>query len=256
MLRYGIIFKGQGKLFEFWMRKGIVSVDYQTQMKIRRALRKPLVTYLFLAMQIGAFLLMTLDGGSTSIETLVRYGAKFNPLIVLGQWWRLITPMFLHIGVVHLIMNSVILYYLGAQLEAVFGHWRYFVLYFFGGIAGNAASFAFSESVSAGASTALFGLFGSTLVLAKLYRGNPAIQIMSRNFSLLILLNLLFGLFSTQVDLAGHMGGLAGGYLLSYVLTTPVVRFKLTQRRAVFGLLYIGLLIVLIVIGVGNYIWW
>lgn len=230
-------------------------MDYQTQMKLRRFLRKPILTYAFLAIQIIVFFLMTIDGGSTSINTLIRYGAKFNPLIILGQWWRLITPMFLHIGAVHLIMNSVILYYLGSQLEGIFGHWRYFVIYFFSGIAGNVASFAFSEAVSAGASTALFGLFGSTIVLSKLYRGNPAIQIMARNFSLLILLNLLFGIFSSEVDLAGHMGGLAGGYLLSYVVTVPNIRFNLNRRRVIFGLLYAGLLIVLLLIGVGKYIW-
>lgn len=229
-------------------------MDYRTEMKLRRFWRKPFITYGLLIIQVILFLLMTINGGSTNINTLIQFGAKFNPFIILGQWWRLITPMFLHIGFVHLIMNSVILYYLGSQLEAIFGHWRYFVLYIFSGIAGNAASFAFSSAVSAGASTALFGLFGSTLVLAKIYRGNPAIQLMARNFSLLILLNLLFGLFSAQVDLAGHMGGLAGGYLMTYVVAVPNMAIQNKRQKWLFAILYVVLLVVLIGIGVFKFL--
>lgn len=225
-------------------------MNYQQQMKLKRFFRKPVITYTFLALQILFFILMTFDGGSTNTFILLEYGAKFNPLLVAGQWWRLITPIFLHIGWVHLLMNSVILYYLGIQLESLLGHWRFALIYLLSGIAGNAASFAFSPaSVSAGASTSLFGLFGATLFLGKTYTSNPAIQHMAQNFGMLIVLNLVFGLFSSSVDLAGHVGGLAGGYLMATAISVqnPLPRWR--AKRIRFGLMYAGMLVILLVIG-------
>lgn len=225
-------------------------MDYQQQMKLKRFFRKPIVTYAFLGLQILLFLLMTFDGGSTNTFTLIQYGAKLNPLIVAGEWWRLVTPIVLHIGWVHLLMNSVILYYLGIQLEGLLGHWRFALIYLLSGIAGNAASFAFSVfSVSAGASTSLFGLFGATLFLGKTYTSNPAIQQMAQNFGMLIVINLVFGLFSSSVDLGGHVGGLAGGYLMATAISVqnPLPRWK--AKRVRYGLLYAAMLIVLLAVG-------
>lgn len=225
-------------------------MNYQQQMKLKRFSRKPIVTYIFLGLQILLFLLMTFDGGSTNTFTLIQYGAKFNPLIVAGQWWRLITPIVLHIGWVHLLMNSVILYYLGTQLEGILGHWRFALIYLLSGLAGNAASFALSVfSVSAGASTSLFGLFGATLFLGKTYTNNPAIQQMAQNFGMLIVINLVFGLFSSSVDLGGHIGGLAGGYLMATAISVqnPLPRWK--AKRIRYGLIYGAMLIVLLAVG-------
>src|SRR5699024_11863450 len=116
----------------------------------------------------------------------------------------------------HLIFNGLIVYFLGAQLEMLIGHFRYFLLYLFSGIMGNAASFALNFSISAGASTAIFGLFAATIVLAKLYPHQASIQQLSRNYLVLIILNVVFGLFSTGIDNAGHIGGFVGGYLIMY----------------------------------------
>lgn len=224
-------------------------MNYQNQMKLKRFFRKPLITYAFLALQILLFVLMTFDGGSTNTMTLIQYGAKYSPLIAMGQWWRLITPMFLHIGWMHLLMNSVILYYLGIQLEGVYGKWRFASIYLLSGIAGNAASFAFSNAVSAGASTALFGLFGATLVLGRTYTGNPAIQNMARNFTALIIINIVFSLFSSSVDLAGHLGGLAGGFLASTAISVPEPLARWKKSRIQYGLLFIAGIVALSAFG-------
>lgn len=224
-------------------------MDYQTQMKIKRWLRKPFVTYTFLSITVIAFLLQTILGGSTNIQTLIRLGAKFNPLIITGEWWRLFTPMFLHIGLSHIVLNGIIIYFLGIQLEQIFGHWRFFILYTLSGIAGNAASFAFTESISAGASTALFGMFASTLVLAKLYPAQPQIKAMSRNFFMLIILNVLFGMFSMGIDNAGHIGGLVGGYLVAYAVSAPNAWNNSKMKQIGFLIAYIVLIAVLIFIG-------
>lgn len=228
-------------------------MNYQTKMKYKRWLRKPFVTYILLAIQSILFIMMTLDGGSTNTDTLIRYGAKFSPLIVMGQWGRLFMPMFLHIGFTHILLNSVVLYFLGIQLESIFGPARFLAVYLLSGIAGNAASFAFSMSVSAGASTSLFGLFGAAVILGKLYPGNYAIQSMARRFSTLILLNLVFGIFSPGIDFAGHVGGLIGGILLTYVFAPASNRYLVKSKRTRYALFYLAFLSLMIAIGYGKY---
>lgn len=227
-------------------------MEYGTQMKIKRFLRKPVVTYLFLAIQILAFVLMTLDGGSTNMVTLLKYGAKFNPYIVLGEWWRLITPMFLHIGFIHLLMNSVILYYLGEQLEGMFGHLRFAGIYLLSGIAGNLASFAFSDALSAGASTALFGLFGSTIMLGQTFKHNPAIQQMAKSFGTLIIINIIFGVFSSSIDMAGHLGGLLGGFFIATAISVPNPVKQWGNKRLIYGGLFSVMVVVLAYLGYLN----
>lgn len=209
----------------------------------------PFITYGILFITILMYLLMSLNGGSQNTFTLVVFGAKMNEFIVAGQWWRLITPMFLHIGFTHLLFNGLVVYFLGSQLEILIGHFRYFLLYLLSGILGNAASFAFNFSISAGASTAIFGLFAATIVLGKLYPNRPSIQQLSRNYLVLIILNVVFSLFNQGVDNAGHFGGLAGGYLIMYALSSPNVWNNPKKQRIKYGLIYAGLLIVLLVIG-------
>lgn len=180
---------------------------------------KPFVTYGILIVTIFMYLLMTMNGGSQNIDVLLQFGAKFNfSIIVFNEWWRLITPIFLHIGLAHLVFNMLIVYFLGSQLEMVFGHGKYLILYMFSGIMGNLFSFAFNSSISAGASTAIFGLFISTIVLSKIYPNRFQLQAIARQYGVLIGLNIIFGLFSTGVDNMGHIGGLVGGYLISYVI--------------------------------------
>ncbi|NLD71497.1 MAG: rhomboid family intramembrane serine protease, partial [Chloroflexi bacterium] len=96
---------------------------------------------------------MTVAGGSENLRVLIDFGAKFNPLIVLEQeYWRLVTPMFLHIGFLHLAFNSYALFAFGLDVERLFGRTRFLALYVLAGIAGAVASFVGNEAVSAGAS--------------------------------------------------------------------------------------------------------
>lgn len=92
---------------------------------------KPFFTYVFLAIQIAMFILLEMTGGSNNQENLIRYGAKFNPLILEGEWWRFITPIFLHIGFLHILMNSLALFYLGPTVEKIFGRIRFVWIYLF-----------------------------------------------------------------------------------------------------------------------------
>ncbi|GKQ42536.1 rhomboid family intramembrane serine protease [Companilactobacillus sp. RD055328] len=181
----------------------------------------PIVTYVLLAIQIIVFLLETINGGSTNFNTLIYYGAKANALVINGDWWRLITPMFVHIGFTHILLNSLTLYYAGSQLEGIFGHFKYFIIYFVSGILGNLFSFSFGSdlSISAGASTALFGLFASYIALAYLNKSNQYMRAIGNQFMMLIVLNIVMDLFMTQIDIWGHLGGAIGGLLATFIIS-------------------------------------
>ncbi|MGX7419633.1 rhomboid family intramembrane serine protease [Carnobacterium gallinarum] len=228
-------------------------MNYQTEMKIKRFSNKPYVTYLFLTIQIVLFLLMTLFfGGSENTNTLVLFGAKDGSYIVSGDWWRLIMPIFLHIGWMHLIVNSVCVYYIGIHLEKIFGHWRFALIYLLSGIAGNIASFAFSDAVSAGASTSIFGLFATTLMLAETFRGNAYYREIARTFAILIVFNFVSGFLSFgtgNVDNAGHVGGLVGGFLIATAISVPNAPGDLKMKRIVAGIAYLIACVFFIAIG-------
>lgn len=219
------------------------------QNEIYKLRRIPFFTFGFVAINVIMYLVMSFNGGSENPWTLIYYGAKVNELIVIGQWWRLITPAFLHIGLSHLLFNTVIIYFLGSELEMIIGHFRYLLLYLFSALLGNAASFALNNSISAGASTAVFGLFASTIVLAKLYPYHSGIQRLSKNYITLIIINFVFGMFSGSIDNVGHFGGLLGGYLIMFALSSKNAMNNPMKKRMVYGLGYLAILIALIIIG-------
>lgn len=207
------------------------------------------VTYGILAITSIMYMILSFSGGSENIYTLIEFGAKVNEFIYLGEWWRLISPIFLHIGLAHFAFNSLIIYFLGSELERLIGHFRFFLLYFASGILGNLASFALNDSVSAGASTAIFGMFASTIVLGKLYPYHSGIQQLAKNYITLIVLNVLFGLFSSSIDNAGHIGGLAGGYLIMYAISSRNASNNPKKQQIFYGLVYFVVFILLYSIG-------
>ncbi|PDM41336.1 MULTISPECIES: rhomboid family intramembrane serine protease [unclassified Geobacillus] len=207
---------------------------------------KPVFTYIFIALQVLVFLLMEWSGGSTNPAVLIQYGAKFNPLIQEGEWWRFFTPIFLHIGFLHLLMNTFALYYLGMTVERLYGSWRFFFIYLIAGFFGTLGSFLFTTSLSAGASGAIFGLFGALLYFGTVYR-HLFFQTIGTNIIGLIIINLLFGIMVPGIDNAGHIGGLIGGFLASGIVHLPnhldwkrqVRTLLVTVSAAALGL-YIG----------------
>lgn len=195
--------------------------------------KKPIVTYGLIAVNLLVFIGMTLSGGTQNAVNLIAWGAKYNPLIIQGELWRLFTPMFIHIGLEHLALNLLTLYFLGVQLEQLFGKWRFLALYLISGVGGNILSFALSSNISAGASTSLFGLFGAYLMLGESFRQNQYIRMISRQFLVLIVLNLGFDLFAGGIDIWGHLGGLLAGFLASYAVGVPNVGTIPRMKRIV-----------------------
>lgn len=241
-------------------------MNEQLAMNVKRWQRKPYMMYLFLTIQILVFIGMELYGflavksfgGSQMTGVLSLFGAMDRYQIAVdNQWWRLVTPIFVHIGLAHIVLNSVTLYFIGQQLESVFGHTRFTVIYLLSGILGNAVSFGFGTgAISAGASTSLFGLFGTYIALGRIYRTDPVIQNLARSMGMFVGMNLLFNLFSPTIDIYGHIGGLIGGILITAVLLLPSRRNTryIDQEinihgRIISGILYLFVLIVAILLG-------
>jgi membrane associated rhomboid family serine protease len=180
------------------------------------------VTYIVFAFNIVIFVLMTLAGGSTNPRTLLAFGMKDNNLIDAGEVWRLVTPIFIHIGVLHMFFNSYSLWIVGPHVEKLYGGARFFILYVLAGIGGVVASYWYNPSrPSAGASGAIFGLFGVLLVFVIKYRNSIPPQFRSalgRGIFLTLAINLVIG-FSVQfVDNSAHIGGLICGATLAALI--------------------------------------
>lgn len=190
---------------------------------IQRLQQRSWVTELLVIVTILVYLGEVIAGGSESSQVLVEFGAKFTPLIIAGQWWRLLTPVFIHIGIMHITVNMATLYYIGGSVEQMIGHWRYAVIYFLSAISGNLMSFAFgaTNGLAAGASTALFGLFGVYMALGVVFKDNLYLRQTGRQFAALAVFNFVFDLFASGIDIWGHLGGLIGGFLLIIGLALP-----------------------------------
>jgi len=152
-------------------------------------------------------------------NVLITYGAKENALIVQGQYWRFITPVFLHANLLHVGLNMLNFVVLGVVLERIMGHARLLLVYILTGVASIIASFAFSpQDVSIGASGAIFGLVGAYSIFVLMHRrafrrgGIPSLIWIA----LVIAVNLCIGLFIPDIDNYAHLGGLLSGCLLGW----------------------------------------
>lgn len=181
------------------------------------------VLYAMNAGNSGAF--MNLD-----IRTLAAFGAKWNQGLAAGQWWRLVTAGFLHGGILHILMNSWVLYDLGAQVEEVYGSSRMLVIYFISTVCGFYLSAVWSGAVSVGASAALMGLIGAMIALGVRHRSELGNQIRGTYMRWAIYI-ILFGLLpGFNVDNAAHIGGLAAGFGVAWVTGTPRWEGSVTEK--------------------------
>lgn len=176
------------------------------------------VAYAIIAIQVAAFLFDMLIGRGM----LLRAGAKVALPIYFGQYYRLLTAVFLHWNIPHLLMNSYAIYLLGPLLERSLGPARFIVLYLMGGLAGSAASLYFRpDTVSVGASGAVFGLFGYLLFTR--WRSPLSIPpALNQWITSILMLNLVITILpGTRIDMWGHFGGLAGGFAAGFIVGTP-----------------------------------
>jgi membrane associated rhomboid family serine protease/Flp pilus assembly protein TadD len=184
----------------------------------------PMATYVLVFLNVVIYALMEMSGGSKSPSVLLDFGASFGPFIRRGEYWRLVMPMFLHIGLPHLILNTIGLFVLGRILEPLYGYGRFAFLYVASGIGCAFLSMTLSRGVSAGASGAIFGIAGAMLTVGFLHR-HTVPRRWRRAFGggilPLIILNLGMGFAIPGIDNWGHVGGLFVGMIVSGVLPPP-----------------------------------
>lgn len=184
--------------------------------------KKPIITYGIMGICILLYVLMYVVGnGSTDTLTLLYFGANLDSLVKDGQIYRLFTCMLLHIGILHLICNMYSLSLIGSEIENLYGKIKYLIIFIGSGLCGSILSIAFTHNtVSAGASGAIFGLLGAMLYFGYYYRAYLGNSI-KRAILPVIAFNLLIGFISSGIDNACHIGGLVGGILISMMVGVP-----------------------------------
>lgn len=203
--------------------------------RLEEAAPRRLITPWIIAINLAVYAGMTVQGVNPfnpRIIDLVDWGADSGILVHSGDWWRLLTCMFVHVGFIHLGLNMWALYALGRVVERILGTWIYLALYLFSGLAGSAASLVWNPVVvSAGASGAIFGVLGALLGFSVGGRGHVPGQILKglqRNSLAFVGYNVLFGLMIPGIDNAAHLGGLFSGILLGAIGSRP---FDPVRRR-------------------------
>jgi rhomboid protease GluP len=214
------------------------------------------VTQTIFGINVGVFVAMTLAGVSPFEPTgkqLVDWGANFGPYTIGGQWWRLLTCVFVHIGIPHIALNMWCLWGLGRLAESIYDRWTFGAVYLITGMAASVASLAWNPiGVSAGASGAIFGIAGA--LIAAFYLGEfslPKTVVSGLLMSVLKFAgyNLVLGAFLGHTDNAAHVGGLVSGLILGALIARLAPHRDEAGRRV--GILLFGLLLVF-----GGALWW
>ena len=221
---------------------GFQCVDCVRQSRVRstpaQSLRRftggPYLTYTIIGINVAVWLLGLLAGPRAFLTGSPLAGAfgLYGPAVAAGQWWRLFTAGFLHSGVIHLGLNMFVLYILGPSLEGVLGRVRYLALYLTGLLAASVGALLLSPiALTVGASGAIFGLMGATIM------GQRAMGINPWRSGIIgwVVINLIFTVAVPGISIGGHLGGLAGGLLAGFVLFRPRLQPALASL-ACFGL--------------------
>lgn len=196
----------------------------------------PYVTYTILAITILVFILQNASVYFFQTDYPIAFGAKINAAISAGQYWRLITPIFLHGSLMHIAFNMYALYIIGRGIEMYYGHFEYVLLYFLSGIGGTLFSYYLSQNASVGASGAIFGLIAADAIL--LYKNKeilgPGAKNMLQRSIMIIVINLLIGL-SPGIDNWGHIGGMMIGIVFAW-FAGPMVGIEKSENEILIQL--------------------
>jgi len=189
-------------------------------------------TFALIGITVLVFAAQWLGQSLLRADVVLYYGAKINERLAAGEAWRLVTPVFLHAGLLHIGVNMYSLYALGPAVERFFGRGRFLVVYLLAGTSGVLLSLVMSPSPSVGASGAIFGLLGALAAFLYLHRGTfgqlGAMQL--RQLVFVALINLGLGL-SPGIDNWGHVGGLLAGAGLAWFIGPRFVTHMLPDGR-------------------------
>lgn len=187
------------------------------------ARKKAYVNIGLIAINVVYFLYMEMMGSTENTLFMVAHGAMYGPLVLeQGEYYRLLTSIFMHFGINHIMNNMLILFILGDNLERALGHVKYLFFYLFCGVGANIVSMLvnmgeYRNVVSAGASGAIFGVIGGLLYAVIVNRGRLE-DLSTRQLVVVILCSLYFGLTSTGVDNAAHISGLVIGIIMGVIM--------------------------------------
>ena len=221
---------------------------------LNEATPRVFITPIIIALNIVVFVAMLATGVSffaPQSEQLLKWGADYGLQTLNGEWWRLLSSVFVHIGVVHLLLNMWCLWSLGRLAERMFGNWTFLALYLLCGLGGSLASVWWDPSiVSAGASGAVFGVAGG--LVGFWYFGKVALprSVIKRDFASILTFvgyNLIYGFAKEGVDNAAHLGGLLTGLALGALLHRPLPATTARSRLRI-GLIYVGAALVLVLV--------
>ena len=211
-------------MFESWRRRS--RIDAPGGLTLRN---RPLATWLLLTANAAWWLVAELLGSTRDPASLLDFGANHGPLVAGGEYWRLLSSVFLHIGIMHLMLNSLGLLIYGMLLERAFGSLRFVLIYVAAGLAGSTASFVANPmAISAGASGAIFGLLGALAACFLTGRG-PQGRGSRRDavgIAILVAISLAYGFVTPGIDNWAHIGGLAMGFALGIILAEPLERHR------------------------------
>lgn len=219
----------------------------------KKEFRRYPATYSLAAITLGVWLSQFVANGvqATELMNLFHFGALFGPDLIEHptHLWRLVTPIFVHIGWEHFLLNFFSLIFIGRQIEDVFGSRRFLGIYLLSGIFGNILAFFVQPNILlAGASTSLFGIFGAMAMLGYLTK-NPSFQAVGKQFAVLILANLVINLFQPAVGIFGHIGGALGGVLLAAPFTPKILQSKISEtQKATFFIIYLVSAVLMVVL--------
>ncbi|MFA9463537.1 MAG: rhomboid family intramembrane serine protease [Velocimicrobium sp.] len=189
-----------------------------------------LINTIIILINIIVFVLVDLSHSSTNSEWMLRCGAMYWPYFFEnGEYYRLITSMFLHFGITHIFNNMLVLWFIGGTLEKLVGHIKYIFIYFLSGILAGCFSIGYNiligqAPIAAGASGAIFGTSGALLYIILINKGK-AEGLTRRQILIFLFLSLYSGFASQGVDNAAHIGGFISGFLLAVLLyrkPTPI----------------------------------
>lgn len=227
--------------------------EKEERMEVERIMRissgSRTITHFLIGINILVFLLMLVTGAGLwepGTDVLIKWGANYKPITIGGEWWRLLTCIFVHIGIVHLLLNMYALFMIGNYLEPMLGRLRFTTAYFCTGIMASLASLWWHQEpiVSAGASGAIFGIYG--LFLALLTTNlipNSARKALLQSIGIFVLYNIMYGLRSKAVDNSAHIGGLLSGLAIGYVyFSTLKTDVKLKTRITVIAILSVTII--------------
>lgn len=211
--------------------------------------KKIIITKVLIAINVLMFILMYLFGeGSENNYNLIKFGALNKTLVMNGEYLRIITCSFLHIGIIHLVVNMYSLSIIGSQIENYFGKTKFLFIYLFSSITASLMSLLLSDTsvISAGASGAIFGLLGALLYFGYHYRLYLGSVIKSQIIPI-ILLNLFIGFAISGIDNFAHIGGLIGGVFLAMIVGVNGKSTKSSQiNGTIISLIFICFLIFMI----------